>query len=346
MPRKKLDDFLAQLAAGKTVPAVLLYGADAYLRDLTREKLVETFVPEGAREWATARFSAADAGLATILNHARTLPMLAQRQVLFVEEVDALEGGKEEAREEAVRLLAEYLGDPAPFTLLVLEAAQLDQRMKLSKLLGEKTLVVAMELGEEGPERAAMAAAMASRMAKDLGATLDREAAAELVDILDGSLSRIRMELMKLATYTGRGGRITVTMVEALVAPARKYSVWQLAEMLAGRSGDRALVFLDSVLREGEEPVGIVGALAWMFRKLLEAQELPRGTNSGQAARMLVMRPETAELALAQSRKYPRQKLLEGLAALADADNRLKSGTRDPRAVLEFLVARLTSATP
>jgi DNA polymerase III delta subunit len=56
------------------------------------------------------------------------------------------------------------------------------------------------------------------------------------------------------------------------------------------------------------------------------------------------MRPEAAETALRQAHRTPKKDLLAGLAALADADSRLKSSNPDPRATMEFLVARLTSS--
>jgi DNA polymerase III delta subunit len=55
------------------------------------------------------------------------------------------------------------------------------------------------------------------------------------------------------------------------------------------------------------------------------------------------MRAETAKLALASARRIPREKLMSGLAALYEADSQLKSGRADPRAVMEFLLARLTA---
>ena len=50
-----------------------------------------------------------------------------------------------------------------------------------------------------------------------------------------------------------------------------KNTVWQLAEN-AGRTANAAsaaLAFLDNLLREGEQPLQIVGALAWTYRKLI-----------------------------------------------------------------------------
>lgn len=338
------EKFLERISRGMPMAGVLLLGDDLYLRDLCRGKLVEAYVSEEARDWGVARFSAADDSLDRVLGQAQTLPMLVPRQVIFIEDVEALEALGEETGKEALERLAAYLEDPAPFTVLVFEAATLDQRKKLFKVLSEKATVVSVELGKEPEDREAAAAAMALQMAREMGVELTRDAADELAESCNGELARIRNELAKLATYAGERRQITRADVEALVLSAKKYSVWQLADMLASRQRARALEFLDNLLREGEQPAGLVGAMAWMYRKLIEAQELPAHLSGWQAARQLGMRPETAELALRQSRKIPRPRLLDGLTALYEADNRLKSGVVDQRAVMEFLVARLTGA--
>ncbi len=348
MPTLAVEKFIERITKGKPVPGVLLLGSDAYLRDLCRTRLVEACVPADARDWGVSRFSAASDSLDRILARAQTLPMLTPRQVVFVEDVDAWHGrgGKADQgdsnEDSTVKELAAYLDDPAPFTVLVLEAGTLDKRLRLFKTLSEKTLVVLVELGENPEERIGPAAALAQEMAREMGVELPGDAAEELSECSNGDLARIRTEISKLATYAAERRRITLADVEALVISAKKYSVWQLADLLATREGSRALEFLDSLLREGEQPAGLVGAMAWMYRKLLEAQELPPHLSGWQAARALSMRADTAELALRQSRKIPRAQLLGGLTALYEADSRLKSGAANPRAVMEFLVARLT----
>ena len=67
------------------------------------------------------------------------------------------------------------------------------------------------------------------------------------------------------------------------------------------------------------------------------------GCRGWQAASRLKMRPDAAELAVRQSRKFPRAQLTGGLAALYEADSRLKSGAANPQAVMEFLVTQLAA---
>lgn len=336
MAEVSLEQFQKKLENGAGVTAVLLLGSDTFLRDTIRALLVEKFVPEAARAWAVSRHSAKEVSVDDVLQNAQSLPMLAPRQLVFVEEADAWERLGEDAREELVESLEKYFKDPAPFTILVFEAAQLDQRMKFSKLLGERALVVKLALGDES------GAPFVMQMAREMGAKLDTECAEELLDLVNNDLARARTELEKLATYAGERA-ITAEDLDALVISSKKYEVWGLAELLALRKPDGAMLFLDNLLRHGQQPPAIVGALAWMYRTLLHAQDMPPGSSAFDLMRQVRMRKDTADLALTQSRKIPRRQLLDGLAALGEADSRLKKGKIDQRAVMEFLVARLTA---
>ena len=342
MPGLKPDEFLRRLAKGTPIGGVLLLGADRYLREVCRKKIIETMIPEAARDWGVTRYSAKDDDLDTILGQAQTLPMLAPRQVLVVDEVNAWERLGDESRDAMLKILGAYLENPAPFTALVFESEALDQRTKLAKTLAESMLVVSTELSNDFTSRIALAADLASGMAREIGVEIDADAAGELSESLNGELAAIRTEIEKLAAYVGDARRVTCKDVETLTISARKYSVWELSDMLASRQPKRALEFLDTILREGEAPALTIGGMAWMFRKLMEAQQLPAGTSSWQAAGRLRMRPETAELAVRSARKFSREQLAAGLMALYEADSRVKSGASNQRAVMEFLVAELT----
>lgn len=341
MPMVNPQDLSEGLQKRRRDPVIVLLGTEAYLREECCARIVDAWVDPSAQEWGYSRFSAEDDDLGRILGQARTLPMLAPQQVIVVGALQAIEKASEEKREILIKQLAEYLEDPSPFTVLVLEAASLDQRMKLAKLLMDRALVVDASLPQDPDQRSHLAASLAVRMAKDRGASFGAGAAEELVDLCNADLAAIRAEIDKLSTYVGSGHPISRSDVQALVVSEKKYSVWELAEMLATGQRSQAMIFLDHLLREGEPAPALVGAMAWMYRKLLEAQELNPHASPGQAAGQLGMRRATAEMALRHARKIPRRRLIEGLRALYDADSRVKSGAADNRAVLEFLVARL-----
>ena len=341
---------IERLAKGKPVPAIVLEGTDPYLREMCRNKIIDAYVPEPLRDWALGRVTVRGGDWSEIFQRAETMPMLAPCQVLLVDGAESIqsrakdgdesddEDDGDDPRKETLKALAEYLAKPAPFTVIVFEVPKLDHRQRLYKVLAENAVIVELTLGNES------AAALAEQMAKELGAEIERPAANLLAEIVNSEPARIRVEMQKLAAYAQGRGRITSADVEELVPKARKNTVWQLADMLATRRRADAFAFLENLLREGEEPIGLVGVLAWMYRKLIEARDLPAGMNGFQAARSLRMRPDAAEAAVRNAHRIPKKDLLAGLLALAEADSQLKSSNPNPRALMEFLIARLTSS--
>jgi DNA polymerase-3 subunit delta len=346
MPGSTADRLFDRLGKGKAPPVVLLLGTDPYWRDLCRRKIEEAFVPESAREWALGRMSAKEADIAEVVGRAQMRPMLAPQQVLFVGEIEAWakgddeekarkKGGEDKAK-KALGALTAYFEDPAPFTVLVLEAEKLDQRTRLARLLGEHALVVDLDAAGANPT------ALAAEMARERGVELDAAAARALVEATAGRAARMAIELDKLACYAGESRRVSAADVRSLVVAEGTAEVWELAGLLASGERGRAMALVDDLLGRGESAPGLVGALAWMFRKLVAASELSAGTNPYQAARQLGMRPEAAKTAIEHAHRLPRKQLRDSLVALAEADNRLKSAVKDNRAVMEFLVARLS----
>lgn len=343
MPPVNPDQLLAQLKKGKPVAAILLLGDEPYLRDACRKMLIDQYVPEASRTWAVSRFSAEHGDIQPALDQAQTLPMLSPQQVIFLEDTQEIEEFPDKKRDEAVKQLESYLADPAPFTVLVFEAAHLDQRMRLSKTLMENSLVVLVGLGDDPDRRAAAAVALAKTLGREQGVEFATGAAEDLAERVAGDLQRLKTEIQKLSTYAGERKTIRSEDVALLVISERAATVWEMADMIAARQANRAFDFLERLLRDGEEPLQLLGGMAWMYRKLIEASEVRGAVNGWQAARALQMAPEKAEQAIRNARKISRPRLLAGLRAFQQADSRLKGGAHDPRTVMEFLIAELTA---
>ena len=345
MARISTAQLREKLGKGKPVPALLLLGDEPYLRDACRAQLIESYVPDAARTWAVSRYSAERGETQAALEQAQTLPMLAKLQVVFLEDAEAIEKLGEKARDEAVEHLVAYLDNPAPFTVLIIEAEKLDMRMQLGKKLADAVLVVEVGLGERVEDRIAAAIGLAKALAKERGIAFETSAAEDLAEFVSGDLMRLKTEVEKLTTHAAARKVIRREDVSSLVISEKTTTIWEVADLIASRQPRKALEFVERLLRDGEEPVMMVGGLAWMYRKLVEASELRGATNGWQAARSLGMRPEQAELAIRSARKIPKHRLLDGLRALQEADSRLKGGAQDPRATMEFLIWRLSGDT-
>jgi DNA polymerase-3 subunit delta len=343
MGRISTEELAARIEKDKKIPGILLLGDEPYLRDKCRAALIEYFVQEAARTWAVSRFSADRGETQAALDQAQTLPMLSSKQVVFLEEAEAIEALGEKNRKEAVESILAYLQDPAPFTVLVIEAAKLDMRMQLGKNLADEALVVEVGTGDNPESRIAAATEVARDLAKQKGIELEKGAAEELAELVSGDLLRLETELEKLATFAGERKTISKAEIAALVLSEKTTTIWEVAGFLAAQQPKQALEFINRLFQEGEAALLMLGGITWMYRKIVEASEVRGATNGWQAARALGMRPEQAEIALRCSRKISKERLMNGLCALKNADVQLKSG-RDERTVMEFLVWELSGA--
>ncbi len=329
MPESNPTQLIERLAKGKPIPAIVLLGTDPYLRDMCRNGIIRAYVPDAVRDWALSRISVLGADWEELFQRAQTLPMLAQLQVVIIDGAETIEVKKrddddagedddsedgDDPRKETLKAFTEYLDSPAPFTVLLFEVPKLDKRQRLYKILNEKALIVELTIGDQAPQ-------FAAQMAKELGAEIEPLAATLLADITNREPALMRMELQKLSLFVQGRGKITPADVRELVPNARKNTVWELADMIASRRRDHALQFLDNLLREGEEPVALVGVLSWMYRKLIEARDLPVTMRGFQAARPLGMRPDAAEAAIRNAHRMSKENLLAGLVALAETDS-------------------------
>ena len=344
MPPVSTDELLSRLKKSKPIPAILLLGEEPYLRDICRAQLIDQYVPEAARTWAVSRFSAERGDIQAALDQAQTLPMLSPQQVVFLEEAEAIDEFAEKKRDEAVKQLESYLADPAPFTVLVMEATHLDQRMKLSKLLVEKSLIVQVGLGDDADQRNAAAVALARALAKEQGVEFEKGAAEDLAECVAADLQRLKTEIEKLSTFAGDRKLIRREDVTLMVISERAATVWEMADMIASRQGKRALDFLDRLLRDGEEPLQMLGAHG------LDVSQTGGSQRNKRRRKRLASRPCAADAARASRTRGT--KLPQNLkaaparrhAAHSNAPTTASNGgSEDSRAVMEFLITELTA---
>ena len=355
MPEANTARLFQLIGKGEPVGAIVLVGSDPYLRDLCRKKVIEAYVPENLRDWALSRVDLDGEDWGELFQRAQTLPMMARCQVVIAAGAETIEirakagvdvddddeesdsAGEGDERKETLKALADYLDSPAPFTVIVFEVPKLDRRQRLYKILAEKALLVDLTLD------AVAARGLAMEMAIELGTRIEPVAAALLAEMVNSEPARMRLEIEKMAAYSLGRPSITDADVRALCTTDKKNTVWEMTEMLATGRRAEALQFLSNLLREGEEPVGMIGALAWSYRKMIEARALPPQTNGFNAARVLKMNPQGAEAAVRNAHRFAKADLLNGLVALGEADSQLKSRNPDTQAYMQFLVTRLAS---
>lgn len=174
---------------------------------------------------------------------------------------------------------------------------------------------------------------------------IEPAAAQALTELVGHNLRLLDQELSKLATYTANARAISAADVRLLVSAARERSVFEMIEALAGGNGKQAATLLQGLLAAGEQPLGILGMIAWQFRLLLQVKELmDQGNNQDAAGAILGQKPFTMKKAWPQAQRFSQATLEWAMERLLETDIAIKTGQMEDQLALIMLVAELSQS--
>jgi DNA polymerase-3 subunit delta len=320
-------------AAGAPKPIYAVYGDDPYLRREAIGGIIRAALGPDADEGAVTRLAGDHAELADVLDELRTLPFLARRRVVIVENADPFVTAH---RAELER----YAERPAATGTLVLAPKTWPSNTRLAKAVAKVGEAVECKAPRESelPE-------WLMRLAKESeGVALEADAARLLVELVGPEVGLLASEVSKLATYVGKAAKIRRQDVAKMVGAGRVETIWRVLEAATTGKAAAALDDLDRLLTSGEHPVGLLAAMSASLRKVHHAGALRKARRDlGDACREAGIPTFPAAMELTQRQHAhlgPRR--VDGLPAmLLRTDIDLKGGSPlDSRVVLErFLVA-------
>lgn len=287
--------------------------------------------------------------MAQVIDDASSLSLFAQRRLIWVSNAEGALPRRLTSKEDDAgpgALLAGYVKNPAPDTVLVFDAARYgyegDDRQKLDRV--RKFYAAIPNVVEFAPMTPADATRLAREKAKELGLPLSNEQVTELVDALAADATRITVEIEKLALFAG-GRAISRDEFTSLIPNARTSSIFALVNTLA--RGDRrgSLDVLDNLVREGEYLPLVLSFLGTQFRLALAAAEAGC-TTVGQVQGFLAkhggwrVRPEQVADTI---RAFPASRLRRAVTLTYEADRALRDARPDDRTVIESFLWKLTA---
>lgn len=310
----------------------VLTGEDLFHLDAAQRVLLARLVPEESSDFALTVFGEARTDVADVVAAARSRPMFAPRRVVLVRDGSVLEG-------DEAPLLA-YAQSPPPESFLVVRAPRLDQRRSLHRLLASAgNLLEFRPAGNDAvPELRREIAALAS----DRGLSLDPDVGTFLLESSAGDLYRVVSELDKIRGFCGDGGRVTLEIAREVTSGSDLLTGWEVADALLERDAPGAIAAARVLVDAGQEPIRMLGGLAWRARTLLQAKAMmDAGAGRGQIVAAARAWAYEGKL-LAGLHRYSLEELLAFPARLLEADRALKSRSLDARSVLEALLRDLT----
>jgi len=340
---------------GQIAPAYLFLGPEGYQRRRARAALLKAALGAADRESAVTQYDLNEAPLAEVIDDARPLSLFASERAILAGNAEAAlprtksddDAEDSEAAAGSAGILAAYMKDPTPGVVLVFDAPRFDfegedkrkqERVrKFYAAVGDPVEFKRVSADEARREAAALA--------RRAGLSIDPATVDLLVEALATDLTRIAVELEKMALYT-QGRPVTEEDVGLLVPDARATTIFALVGALGRRDRSRSLEILDTLFRDGEYLPLALSFLSAQFRAALVSKEA--GLRSpqqiqGHFARMGVqMWGSRAEQVFQTVAKFSTPQLERAMQLTFEADKDLRSARPDDRIVMEQFILRLT----
>jgi DNA polymerase-3 subunit delta len=349
------DQFLTRMKKRVIAPAYLFLGAEAYGRDRCRRALLDAMLAPEEREAGLAQYDLRESALSDVVEDARSLSLFAGKRVIVAANAEMAlpkqkAGDEDEEDAEAPasggsQSLDEYMKDPTPDVVLLLEAVRFDFEGEEKKRLERvrkfyASIAETVELRRYPIDDARLEA---QDLAKRAGLSIDRTALDLLVEALGADMARIAVEIEKLRLY---GKPIGEEEIGTLVPEARVTTIFALVNALGRRDRRRSLQILDTLTRDGEYLPLALSFLSTQFRMALVSKE--SGLRSapqiqGHFTRLgIPVWGSRAEQIYQTVGKFSKEQLELGLSLIFDADRDMRSTRPDDRIVMEKFIFALT----
>jgi DNA polymerase-3 subunit delta len=316
-----------QLAQRKPDVIYLIVGDDdAEMSRLSAD--VSALVEDELRAFNLERMYAGEKGVtaASIVESARTLPMMADRRVIVVLRAERIlkpkRRGKDEEPDEGdeppgdTDVLEAYVKRPEPLTTLLFVASDVDRSRRLYKAIQKHATIVEC-WGLKGAKDARVDLRQVARTAEALvkqavaaaGQQIDPAAARLVADRAGTDITTLRGDVERLLLYAAGKPRIDLRDVQEVVSAETAQDDWAVTNAIQRGDAAEALRQLALALESGGVPYMILGQLGWFVREKLPGSD---------------------------PRRVP-----AAIEALFRTDLDLKSSGGDPRVLLERLVVEL-----
>jgi DNA polymerase-3 subunit delta len=210
-----------------------------------------------------------------------------------------------------------------------------DRKRKLFKTLTKLKTAVACEAPKENEH-------WLRKQAEEAGYSLSSDAARFLINRVGPRPGILAKELEKTLLYAGKNKSVSERDVAEVVGESKLENVFALTDALKTKNPEKALRLLNNQIDHGEEPIKILGTIAWQLRMIWEVKHYQqKNLPSGQIAKVMGAHPFMVEKALQHTRRFSTQQLRSGYLELVKADRNLKSTTTDPTAVMQTLILNL-----
>ena len=315
---------------GKFKPVYLLYGEERYLVEQFRDKLKKALVNEDDT-MNFALFEGDGIDVKEVIDFSDTLPFLAERRVVLIEDSGFLKASNDE--------ICNYIKHMPETTVIIFVEKEVDRRNKVYKAIKDVGYICEMNSLNPADIRKWIVLQF-----KACNKQIDGDALELLMYKTGVSMLQISGEIQKLVSYVGVRSVIAVNDVEEIVSTVVTNKVFDMITAMSNKKQKEALELYYDLLTLKEAPLRILFLISRQFNILMKIKEMSgRYVDESTMSKTLDIPSFIVKKCRLQSDNFSSGTLYNAVRTCVDTEERIKTGRLEERLGVELVIVKFSS---
>lgn len=310
-------------------PVYLLYGTEAYLKRLYRDKL-KTAILGDSDEMNYSYFEGKGIDTSGIIAAAETMPFFSDRRLIVVENSGFFKSQND---------LADYMSSVPETTHIVFVENEVDKRNRLFKAVKAAGTVSEMNSLDE----ANLKLWITSMLDKDRK-RITPDTILYLLAKTGTDMENIRNEVEKIICYAMDREVITDADIDAVCTTQITGKIFLMVDAIGARNQKKALELYYDLLALKEKPMTILYLITRQFNILIQVKDLLNlGYNNTVISQKTGLMPFTIPKYVGQAKNFTTDMLRNALISCAETEEQIKTGRLIDKIGVEIVIVKYSS---
>ncbi len=325
--------FQKQLAHLELTPIYLLLGSEIYLKERFIAELKNKLSVHSHEDLNYFTFYSPSSPARDVIDQALTISFLAQKSLIVLYEVDKY-------LMSDLNIIEKYIKNPNSSTVLVMTAEKIDKRKSFYRSISKCDGAVFEFPGLYEKD----VKDWIRNIAKEKGKLIAPAAVENLYENAGNNLSKIAMEIEKLACLVGEEKKIDQAHTRLIVGRTRSETAFDLCDAIGSRNTGKALEILKDRIEEGEKTEALIWIIRWQVMRLWKGKELlQRGESASSICSKFKIPVYFQQKFINMTKNFTLDSLKKSLLLIFQADVKLRSSRLNRQNILETLLISLGS---
>ncbi len=315
------------IKSGNFKTCYLIYGPEEYLKLQNKDNLLKALVSDGDTMNFSA-FKGNDINSREIIDLADTLPFLAERRVILIEDSGFFKSSDED--------MSEYLKSIPESTCLIFVESEVDKRSKTYKAL----VKAGGECNCETPNEQMLTTWILSKIKKE-GKNISGNTMNLFLSMTGMDMTRISSELEKLLSYTLHKDVIESEDVLEVVSGQINNHIFDMVESIGNKNQKKALELYYELLALREAPMKILSLITRQFRLIWEINDLAsHGEREASIAKIEGIPGFAVRKYIAMAKNFSKKELISGMEEGLNLEEEFKTGRINDKVAVEIFITK------